>query len=137
MAKDKYHDIVKQGLIDEGWDITDDPLYLELFTTTLQVDLGAERLIGATKNNRQIAVEIKSFISLSRVGDFYKALGQFKYYHLALEHNEPERVLYLAIPADAYSELIKEPLTVEAIHRFQLKLIIYSVKQQKIIQWIG
>ena len=136
MAKDKYHNIVKQGLIDEGWNVTDDPLYVELFTTILEVDLGAERLIGATKDNRQIAVEIKSFIGLSTIADFYKAMGQFNFYYVALEHNEPDRALYLALPDDAYWEIIREPIAVKTITKFQLKFILYNIKQQKIVQWI-
>lgn len=133
--KDKYHDIVKQSLIDDGWKITDDPYYLDIRTTTLEVDLGAERLIAATKQNEKIVVEIKSFIGLSRIGDFYKALGQFNFYFLALEDEEPERILYLAIPEEAYLDLIKEPLTTKTIQRFQVKLIIYSIEKQKIVEW--
>jgi hypothetical protein len=134
--KDKYHNIVKQCLIDEGWKITDDPYYLEILTTTLEVDLGAERLIAATKENRRILIEIKSFIGLSRIADFYKALGQFNYYFLALEDDEPDRVLYLAIPEPAYLDLMREPLTQKTIDRFNLKLIIYDIAQKKITKWI-
>ena len=134
--KDKYHDIVKQSLIDEGWTITDDPYYLDILTTTLEVDLGAERLIAASKENEKIVVEIKSFIGLSRVGDFYKALGQFNFYFLALEENEADHILYLAIPESAYVDLIKEPLTLKTIDKFQLKLIIYNKDSKKIVKWI-
>lgn len=134
--KDKYHDVVKQCLIDEGWLVTDDPYYLDILTTTLEVDLGAERLIAATKENKKIVVEIKSFIGLSRIADFYKALGQFNFYFLALEDDEPERVLYLAIPEPAYLDLIREPLTQRTIDRFHLKLIIYDTEQKKIVKWI-
>jgi len=134
--KDKYHDLVKQSLIDEGWTITDDPYYLDILTTTLEVDLGTERLIAATKENEKIVVEIKSFIGLSRVGDFYKALGQFNFYFLALEDNEADHILYLAIPESAYTDLIKEPLIQRTIDKFQLKLIIYNRDSKKIVQWI-
>lgn len=57
MAKDKYHQLVKNALITEGWIITDDPLYIPTFKRTVQIDLGAERLIGAEKANLKIAVE--------------------------------------------------------------------------------
>lgn len=136
MAKDKYHQIVKDCLIEEGWNVTDDPYYLDIFSTTLQVDLGAERLIAATKGTEKIAVEIKSFIGLSRVADFYKALGQFNFYLLALEDDEPERELYLAIPEAAYNDLSNEPLTFRSINRFNLKLIIYNIDKKQIVKWI-
>jgi len=136
MAKDKYHDLVKQCLIDEGWTITDDPYYLDLLTTTLEVDLGAERLIAATKEEEKIAIEIKSFIGLSRIGDFYKALGQFNFYLMAMEEDEPQRELYLAIPEQAYNDLIKEPLANKSIHRFQVKIIVYNIAKEEIVKWI-
>lgn len=80
MAKDKYHFLVKKALEDEGWTITDDPLIIDTPNRDLEVDLGAEKLIGAEKGNLKIAVEIKSFLGLSQIHEFYKALGQFNYY---------------------------------------------------------
>ncbi len=67
MARDHYHQLVKQALTADGWTITDDPLYLDLASTTLEVDLGAERLIAAEKGKEKIAVEIKSFLGNSTV----------------------------------------------------------------------
>lgn len=55
---------------------------------------------------------------------------------MALEDNEPDRILFLAIPKTAYLELMKEPLTIKTINRHQLKLVIYDVKQKQIVEWI-
>jgi hypothetical protein len=60
--KDILHDVVKRALIKDGWIITHDPLHIEFGGLDFYVDLGAEELIGAEKNGRQIAVEVKSFI---------------------------------------------------------------------------
>ena len=111
MAKDRYHYIVRQALEDEGWVITDDPLIVETLKRDLEVDLGAERLIAAEKGKEKIAVEIKSFLGLSQIHELYKALGQFNYYSIALEEQEPDRILYLAIPFAVYENIFKEPLT--------------------------
>ena len=43
----------------------------------VEIDLGAERLIGAEKLGKKIAVEVKSFLSASALSDFHTALGQF------------------------------------------------------------
>jgi hypothetical protein len=59
MAKDMIHNAVKHALIKDGWTITDDPLALTYEELRTFVDLGAERLIGATRNDEKIAVEIK------------------------------------------------------------------------------
>jgi hypothetical protein len=96
-ARDIYHRQVKNALIKDGWTITHDPLKLEIGSKDLFVDLGAEQLIAAEREQRKIAVEIISFVGKSDVEDLEKALGQFVLYHDILDEIEPERVLYLAI----------------------------------------
>ncbi len=82
-TRDIFHYAVRRALEKEQWTITDDPLELELEEVTVKIDLGAERLIAAERENEKIAVEIKSFISPSAVSDFHKALGQFLNYRYA------------------------------------------------------
>ena len=98
-AKDYFHNHVRAALEKDGWTITDDPLTIVLEGTrdSLFVDLGAERLIAAEKSAHKIAVEVKSFISGSKLTDLENALGQFILYHDILAENEPDRTLYLAI----------------------------------------
>ncbi|NEQ12368.1 MAG: hypothetical protein F6K37_43040 [Moorea sp. SIO4E2] len=83
-AQDIFHDVVKKALVQDNWVITHDPLTLDLRDRQLHIDLGAERLIAAQKENQQIAVEIKSFISSSSVFQFHLALGQFLNYRIVL-----------------------------------------------------
>lgn len=135
MAKDRYHEDVKIALQKEGWTITQDPLYVETTARTLEVDLGAERLIGAEKEGEKIAVEIKSFLGVSEIHEFYKALGQFNYYFLALRHQEPERILFLAVPVDTYETFFQEPLTIEAIEFYNIKIVVYNSDNQIIETW--
>ena len=76
MAKDLFHNIVKNALIKDNWTITDDPLSIDIGEVSdLQIDLGAERLIAATKEEHKIAVEIKSFIGSSPIYDLHLAIG--------------------------------------------------------------
>ncbi|WP_107668745.1 XisH family protein [Cyanothece sp. BG0011] len=136
-ARDFFHETVKRGLEKEQWLITDDPLELELERVTVKIDLGAERLIAAQKGTEKIAVEIKSFLSTSAISDFHTALGQFLNYKIILELNEPERLLYLAIPLEAYQTFFQSRLAQIAIQRHQLKLIIYEPVTEEIVQWIN
>jgi len=69
MAKDLYHDLVKELLIADGWTITHDPLRLAFGIRKVYADIGAERLIAAEKGKEKIAVEIKSFVGLSVIDD--------------------------------------------------------------------
>jgi len=95
-ARDIYHDVVKSALIKDGWKITADPLTLKFSTRyKLQIDLAAEALMAADKDNQLIAVEVKSFLAPSTVSEFHVALGQFINYRIALRLKQPERVLYV------------------------------------------
>lgn len=137
MGKDKYHEVVKKALIKDGWTITHDPLLVDAGTRTLKIDLGAEELLGAERNGEKIAVEIKGFIGLSSLHEFYKAVGQFDYYLFALEKQEADRVLFLALPSDFYGEFIDtDAYNQEYVASRKFKLIVYHIQEEKIIQWI-
>ena len=71
MAKDLFHQTVKQALIKEGWTITQDPLTIRIDRVRLEIDLGSEKVFAAEKDGQKIAVEIKSFINPSNVNDFH------------------------------------------------------------------
>jgi XisH protein len=103
-AKDKFHDVVKVALEKDGWQITHDPLLLRIQgIADMYVDLGAQKLIAADRSGEKIAVEVKSFIGTSTISEFHIAIGQFINYRYALEVQEPERVLYLAVPLNTYN----------------------------------
>jgi hypothetical protein len=74
MAKDLFHDAVRNALIKDGWQITEDPLFLKIGGVELYIDLGAEKLIAAERKNEKIAAEIKSFINPSSLTDFHLAI---------------------------------------------------------------
>lgn len=136
-AKDKFHEAVKNGLIKEDWIITNDPLYIPFGGVDLYVDLGAEKVIAAQKDNQKIAVEIKSFLAASIISEFYTALGQFMSYRLALKRKEPDRILYLAVPIDLYNTFFKLEFSQVAIIDYQLKLIVYNADEEVIVRWIN
>jgi len=94
MAKDIIHEPVKNALIKDGWIITDDPLTLKYEEVRAYVDLGAERLIAAERQNEKIAIEIKSFVGRSVIHDLEVTLGQYILYLNLLKVLEPDRKLY-------------------------------------------
>jgi hypothetical protein len=101
----------------------------------LQIDLAADKIIAAEKPGEKIAV--KSFSNDSPMYDFHLALGQFLNYQMTLEENEPDRVLYLAVPLDTYQSFFQRPLPKAAIQRHKLKLIVYRIKKEEIAKWIN
>lgn len=137
MAKDIFHDIVKTALQKDGWTITHDPYRLRYGVADVYIDLAAEAAIAAVKEGRKIAVEVKSFVSGSTISEFHTALGQFLNYRIALEiSDEPQRILYLAVPQDAYQTFLCFEPAQTVIKRFEIHLIIYDVAQEIILQWI-
>ena len=68
-AKDIYHDACVRALIKYGWTVTNDPLTIPVDGTNLLIDVGAERVLTAEREGMRIAVEIKSFVSMSAVQD--------------------------------------------------------------------
>ena len=133
--KDKFHEIVKKALIKEGWVITDDPYLVVTEEHSLEVDLGAEKLLGAQKGSKKIAVEIKSFLGLSKLHDYYKALGQFNYYSVAIDIQEPERTLFLAVPLKIYKTFFQESITLKSVERFGIKILVYNIDKIEIELW--
>jgi hypothetical protein len=133
--RDLFHDVVKTALQKDGWTITHDPLYLRLGIIQMFIDLGAEKVIAAEKAGRKIAVEIKGFTSLSLVNEFHTALGQFINYREALNEEQPERVLYLAVPEDIYATFFALSFVHDVIQRYDVKLIAYNVQKEEIMRW--
>jgi hypothetical protein len=136
-TKDRFHEVVRVALEKEHWKITDDPLQVPAGKRKLKIDLGAERLLGAEREGEKIAVEIKSFLRESAVYDFYGALGQFRFYYRALQRFEPERVLYLAVAKDVFEDFFDESFVMEVIALENVKMLVFSVKEEKIIKWIN
>ncbi len=135
-ARDIFHEAVKRALVKDCWQVTDDPLELEWEEVKVKIDLAAERLIAAERENEKIAVEIKSFISSSAVSSFHTALGQFLNYRIMLELNEPQRELYLAIPVDAYESFFQSRLAQIAVRQNQVKLLVYDPVFEEVVKWI-
>jgi hypothetical protein len=134
-AKDRFHNIVKIALEKEGWKITHDPLTLKVDAVTdLHIDLGAEMLIGAERENEKIAIEIKSFLGQSAINDFHAAVGQFINYRYALADLEPDRKLYLAISLATYEKVFVHRFIQSVIKRAQISLIIYDTEQEVIVK---
>jgi XisH protein len=135
MAKDLFHEAVKNALVKEQWLITADPLKIKIDGVKLEIDLAAEKVIAAEKQGRKIAVEIKSFLNTSAITDFHAALGQFLNYRLALQMTEADRVLYLAVPLETFEEFFQERFVQEAVKLYQLLLVVYDPEKEVVSEW--
>ncbi len=136
-ARDIYHDAVIHALEADEWQITHDPLTLSYGGRDLYVDLGAQRTtIAAEKMGEKIAVEIKSFVSLSPVYELEQAIGQYQVYLSVLRELEPDRRLYLAVPQRIHEGLLTERLGQLILKSLQLHLLVFHEERERIVSWI-
>ncbi|WP_416671399.1 element excision factor XisH family protein [Egbenema bharatensis] len=136
MARDRFHQVVKTALMKDGWIVTHDPLQIKVGGVDMEIDLGAERLLAAEREGKKIAVEVKSFLtSASAISEFHTALGQFINYRGALRREEPDRVLYLAVPDLTYNSFFQLDFPASMLEENKVKLIVYDIQLEKIVRW--
>ncbi len=115
MAKDLYHEHVKQALIKDGWAITSDPYIIETEDVDYEVDLGAEKIIAAEKGKEKIAVEVKCFVASSFVYEFHRVLGQFLNYSIGIDEFEGDQNSVRCRPGESLRRVFS-PLVCKKSH---------------------
>lgn len=135
-ARDRYHEQVRNALLHDGWTITHDPLRLQWGLKDMFVDLGAERLLAAEKEQRRIAVEVKSFVGLSEMEDLEQAIGQYIVYHDVLARVEPGRELFLAVNEAVFVNLFEEPIGRLLLENHRLRLLVFDPQAEVIRRWV-
>lgn len=135
--RDDLHIPVRRTLEKDGWTITDDPLALLFIGTLLKADLGAQWNFAAEKNGWKIAVEVKDFNSHSATSQLEKMMGQVQLYQWALDEQEPDRAVFLAISEYVNNEFFrKRPLFQTVVERIGINLVVFDPTQEVILQWI-
>lgn len=135
-ARDIFHQIARNALVKDGWTITADPLFLKWDDKDkLYVDLAAEKLLAAEKGTEKIAVEVKTFAGKSKLEDLHQAVGQFLVYRVALREQEPDRVLFLAVPMEIVRQVFEKPKGGLLVADVGLKVIGFDVETEEIVTW--
>lgn len=135
-AKDKFHDIMKDSLKNDGWVVTHEQLPMSIGGVEMYIDIAAEPLIAAEKEDQKIAVEVKGFIRPSKISEFHTAVGQFMNYRRALRTIDPERHLYLAVPLNVYETFFTLSFIQESVEDYQLHLVVYDPERKVVVEWI-
>ncbi len=134
-ARDIFHYQARHAFEKDGWVITHDQMFLQSGGAEMYIDLGAEYLIAAQRASRKIAVEVKSFVAPSVISEFHSAVGQYIDYRSALEDEEPDRELYLAVPTDTYASFFQLPFAQRVITRNQIAVVVFDVTQEVLVEW--
>ena len=136
MARDLFHQAVREALETDGWLVTHDPLILKLGGLRMEIDLAAEQVLAAERGTEQIAVEIKSFLSKSKLNDFYLAKGQYDVYRTGLATDSSPRKLYLAIDTDIFQSFFQKSLIAKVVEEDAISLLVFDTETKRIIEWI-
>lgn len=134
-ARDAFHETVKQALIKDGWNNVA-PLTLRYGRTKLEIDLGAEQVFVAQRNDVQIAIEVKSFAAASVVYEFHQAIGQYVHYRMVLRRLQPERLPYLALPDEIYERFFQMDFFRDSLEENQIHLLLVNANTAEVTQWI-
>lgn len=134
---DKIHDTVKNALLKDGWTITHDPYTLFFERQKIQIDLAGDKLFTAEKENRKIAVEVKSFLSVSKMNDLYGALGQYDVYSVYLGELEPDRKLFLAISEEIFRRFFERKAVKIVTQKKNIPIIVVDIKKEEVVEWIN
>jgi len=144
--RDALHNLVKQALIKSGWEITDDPYIINIGKRSLYVDIGAleasshgqreGQILGAQREGRRIAIEVKEFRGPSAITDLERAIGQYVLYRLLLNKLDPEREIYLAVTNRIYKRIFSEPIGQVVINDLPLHLLVINLENVEVQQWI-
>ena len=79
---------------------------------------------------------MKSFIGPSTINEFHRAVGQFNDYSVALEIQDPERVLFLAIPNDIWVRFFQKQVIQKSLERIKAKILVYNPNSNIVVEWI-
>jgi hypothetical protein len=135
MARNLLHEAVRQALLYDGWAITHDPYEMRPYNPNWEMDLGAERLIGAEREAEKIAVEVKSFRASSFSNEFHTVLGQYLNYRSGLKRIEADRMLYLAVPLEIYDVEFRRAGILNSVEDYDVDLVIFDPITPTILLW--
>lgn len=136
-AQDHHHQIVVRSLKKAGWTILREQYLVSVASNVVP----ARRLyidIQAQSNNAQIILlEVKG-LQRSPIHDFMELVGQYLVYRGALDYLGDATPLYVAIPRQAYHNVIEDELSQQVLMRMPspIPFVIYDPDTEEIIQWI-
>jgi hypothetical protein len=135
-ALDACHPHVVNALVKDGWTVAPKPYTLKVERGhVLFIDIQAER--EEDSGERVILlVEVKCFPEGSAAtSELYVALGQYMVYQSLLKRQQIDAALYLAVPVNAYDDVISR-LALEAIDVNQVRIVIVDMDREVITQWL-
>jgi hypothetical protein len=134
MARDIYHEVVKEALITDGWTIENAAYVVELPTGFKEWDEDFEynEMLLASKDGEQIFVNPKSFLSQSLHNHFQYVLGEC----LVMKHLIEYEFIHVAMPDIIYNYFKKDKIIIQNLQRNNIRLTVFNPETKRIEKWI-
>jgi hypothetical protein len=81
-------------------------------------------------------VEIKGFLGESELTEFEWAIGQYLLYRSLILREEPDRILYLAIPKEAFDGVFQDRITQPLLAELSVPLLVFQPEVEVILRWM-
>ena len=134
-ALDKCHPIMVRALQNDHWWPESKSPRLSVEDRTVIIDIRARRDDNGT-NQQILMVEVKCFPDEDTITtETYTALGQYIVYRGMLEALGDTTPLYLAVP-ESICQTVFDIVIMKIVRDYQIKIIVVSLEQEKIVQWI-
>lgn len=125
--------MVITALRKDGWLIVTEQVTLHIGKRRLWIDLRVRH-----EERNIILVEAKSYENVDSPVNFLQhTLGQYLMYRAILENDRHPEPLYLAVPEQAYIEIIQTPIGQLMVEKYKINLIVYDVDNEVIIEWMN
>jgi hypothetical protein len=133
---DLIHTQVKNALVNDGWEITDDPYNIVYGSVRLQADLGAQKSFAAERNGTKIVVEVKSFTGKSLIHEVENAVGQYLLYVRYMRLSDDPHILYLALSHEVYERFGEIDGLDTVLEQLSVSLLVVDVTKEEVVKWI-
>lgn len=133
---DLIHNQVKNALINDGWQITDEPYNIAYGSVRLQADLGAKKSFAVERNGTKIVIEVKSFVGKSLINEIENALGQYLMYVSYMRLSGDFHKLYLALSQEVYDRFGEVDGLDVVLEQFSISLLIVNITEEEVVKWI-
>ena len=133
---DLIHLQVKNALVNDGWEITDDPYNIVYGSVRLQADLGAKKSFAAERNGTKIVVEVKSFTGKSLIHEIENAVGQYLMYVSYMRLSGDQHKIYLALSHEVYERFGAVDGLDTVLEQLSVSLLVVNVTKEEVVKWI-
>lgn len=134
-ARDAIHDSVRNALIKDGWEITEDPCVIRYDDMVVFADMAAESTLAIERAGERAVVEAKSFSAESEMREFETALGQYLIYRIFLSHTQPDQNVFLAVGENVFHEFFMRPAIQLVCRECRVAIVVIDLDTEEIQSW--